>query len=69
MPITKEKFSYDDTADIYNTDKINWEEGQGTLTCSKINWTEDVGLIGTWTPLLITARHMRPLIIKIRDRV
>ena len=68
MAITIETRIYKEGEGFYYTDAINWEEGQGTLTCEKIMWTEDAALIDTWI-YQTTARHKRVKLILIRDRI
>jgi hypothetical protein len=52
---------------FYYTDEIFYTEGAGTLNCEKIVWTEDESLIGTIVNQH-RARHLRPLVILIRNQ-
>lgn len=68
MTTTKEQTTFTNRGGIYYTDQLTYSSGQGTLTCEKLTFTADVDLIDTRINQR-SARHLRPEIILIRDKV
>lgn len=68
MATTKEQITFIKYGGFYYTDQMTFTTGQGTLTASKITFTADVALIDTRINE-VTAKHLRPEIILLREKV
>ena len=68
MAITKEKITYQKYAGIYYTDVVNYSDGAGELVCSKLVFTSDIALIDTRINEVF-ARHLRPEVVLIKDKL
>ena len=68
MATTNEQITFISHGGIYYTDQANFTAGEDILTCEKLSFTDDVDLIDTRINQ-VSARHLRPSIIKILNKV